>query len=500
MFTVCPKCALTLVVTAADLRVAQGYVRCGRCSSVFNALARLTEERHGAGEEPAAPPAASDSAATSTPSAGAGSSATTESAAARSPDASLPSPQAGAGDEAIPEDALEFNPAITDAAAVFVERAPDPQWTAATGDFRAMLAARGDPPPEPASTDTQVDVEIDAAFLAAMLSAEPSAPVREAPRADPAPEPPAQPPRTAPPATPAPQARSAAAPNRSAAARVARHAAPHTRPSVEAAVRPPAAARTHEPSSGSPETAPASSSAEAAAPGTTAAARRTTATHRAAARPAREKPPAQSAQLESDEADDSANLTAVPRAVAGSEGALAGIRARLSPHTWSIGAAVALVLLVGQIINHYRDDLAAGTRLGRPLTALYGFFGVKLTPRWDLHAYDVRQLGAAVDPAGDGLITVRASIKNAAQHPQPLPLLRVTLQDRFGNRIAARDVAPRSYLPRTMPASSFLSGGQRIDAEMGFVDPGANAVGFEIDACLPTSGGGVTCANDDGAR
>src|ERR1700704_2174150 len=45
MFTVCPKCALTLVVTAADLRVAQGYVRCGRCSNVFNALARLSEDR-----------------------------------------------------------------------------------------------------------------------------------------------------------------------------------------------------------------------------------------------------------------------------------------------------------------------------------------------------------------------------------------------------------------------------------------------------------------------
>src|SRR5207237_10199631 len=45
MFTVCPKCALTLVVTAEDLRVAQAYVRSGRCSSVFNALARLTPER-----------------------------------------------------------------------------------------------------------------------------------------------------------------------------------------------------------------------------------------------------------------------------------------------------------------------------------------------------------------------------------------------------------------------------------------------------------------------
>src|SRR5581483_7995374 len=46
MYTVCPKCALTLTVTAADLRVAQGYVRCGRCSNVFNALARLSEDRN----------------------------------------------------------------------------------------------------------------------------------------------------------------------------------------------------------------------------------------------------------------------------------------------------------------------------------------------------------------------------------------------------------------------------------------------------------------------
>ena len=59
MFTVCPKCALTLVVTTEDLRVAQGYVRCGRCSSVFNALARLTEDRatseESLGPAPAAP-------------------------------------------------------------------------------------------------------------------------------------------------------------------------------------------------------------------------------------------------------------------------------------------------------------------------------------------------------------------------------------------------------------------------------------------------------------
>src|SRR5687767_7883766 len=44
MFTVCPKCSLTLAVTAADLKVAQGFVRCGRCSNVFNAIEGLSEQ------------------------------------------------------------------------------------------------------------------------------------------------------------------------------------------------------------------------------------------------------------------------------------------------------------------------------------------------------------------------------------------------------------------------------------------------------------------------
>jgi hypothetical protein len=167
---------------------------------------------------------------------------------------------------------------------------------------------------------------------------------------------------------------------------------------------------------------------------------------------------------------------------------------------WGASAVLALLILAAQIVNHYRDEIAATPRFGRTLTAFYASLGVPLVPRWDLRAYEVRQLGASADSAGSGLITVRASIKNAGRQPQPLPLLRVTLQDRFCNRIAARDVAPRFYVPRSIPESSYLAGGQRIDAEMGFVDPGANAVGFEIDACLPASGGGITCANDLATR
>jgi predicted Zn finger-like uncharacterized protein len=44
MFATCPACRSNLGVTAADLRIGQGYVRCGRCSRVFNALLTLAED------------------------------------------------------------------------------------------------------------------------------------------------------------------------------------------------------------------------------------------------------------------------------------------------------------------------------------------------------------------------------------------------------------------------------------------------------------------------
>jgi predicted Zn finger-like uncharacterized protein len=457
MFTVCPKCALTLVVTAEDLRVAQGYVRCGRCSSVFNALARLTEERGApeAAAPPAPPPAAQTPAAPARP--------------------QRPGLAPSALDEdAISEDALEFDPAKTDVSSVFVEPPPNPQWTAATGTFKAMLAANemahpeeaapvethGTDAPEepapPADPDGDVDVELDPELLASILQAD--ATPRAAPESAPAA-----------PVTQSPPA-AAAAPRTETASRAvpARPRPPPPAPPPPAPpARAPAVAR-----GGAPPPPPTSPSPPHLPPRQAQA------------------PPSVPAGLEAPTSFLGRRRTA---AAAGDE----SWQARLG---WPAAATLALLLLLGQIVNHHRDELAANARFNRPLTALYASLGVHLLPRWDLHAYDVRQLGASVEAGGSGLITVRASIKNSAPQPQPLPLLRVTLQDRFGNRIAARDVGPPSYLARPAPAPTFLSAGERIDAEMGFVDPGANAVGFEIDACLPTSGGEVTCAGDAAPR
>src|SRR5205807_1313083 len=50
-------------------------------------------------------------------------------------------PPAVSDEDAIPDDALEFDPATTDASSVFVEPPPSPEWSAATGTFKAMMAA-----------------------------------------------------------------------------------------------------------------------------------------------------------------------------------------------------------------------------------------------------------------------------------------------------------------------------------------------------------------------
>lgn len=314
MFTVCPKCGLTLAITVRDLRAAQGHVRCGRCQNVFNALDSLSEE-HPHAPPPEGPPGAPVPEPHGQPP-------SVCSAPAAQSLESAPSRETSEGGEIV----LEFEPAEE------AEPAPEEPLPEA-------------PPPEPPKP--------------LPAASQPLEPLPEALRPDP--------------------------------------------------VEP-------------------------------------------------DRP----------EADFEREREPPPRASA----------------LWTVGTVLLTVLLALQIVNHYRDTLATFADLSRPLRSAYGALGIELTPAWDVHAYEARQLGATVSGTNPSEITVRASIANLAQRAQPLPLLRVTLQDRFGRSIAARDVPPRDYLP-SVPSPPLLAAGGRVDARVVLVSPGQRAVGFVIDACLP---------------
>ncbi len=160
---------------------------------------------------------------------------------------------------------------------------------------------------------------------------------------------------------------------------------------------------------------------------------------------------------------------------------------------WLGAAVVSALLLVVQVVHQNREWLAHGP-FGAGMRALYGAMGAPLTVPATLSAYQLRQWGVTGDPDANGTLKVRASILNTAAQLQPYPLLRVTLADRFGKGIGARDFEPSEYVGK--PTARLLAPGERVDATLQILDPGKNAEGFEIDVCLRSADHRITCAND----
>ena len=57
-------------------------------------------------------------------------------------------------------------------------------------------------------------------------------------------------------------------------------------------------------------------------------------------------------------------------------------------------------------------------------------------------------------PRTPGTLRVRASIKNLADFAQPYPLLKLVLEDRWGEQVRAREFEPAEYLDPTYRARS----------------------------------------------
>jgi predicted Zn finger-like uncharacterized protein len=383
MFTVCPKCMLTLAVTANDLRMGQGYVRCGRCANVFNALLTLSEEptpEHATAESPA--PAAADPATNSqivaalreggaSETAASGAEAHTQVEPVDGPETLLPTEQSSDG-------SIETESNFADG----------------TGTFETIvLEGEAITQIEEYVPEASVDSEIAALTHRLGIASQ---------------EPLASPPASGP----------------SAAATAAEDGA----------------------------------DADAAEP----------------------------------EALEAAEFERSPLPGSG------WMPRQRWP--WLAASGLLALLLALQMVHHWRDALAASPPLSGPLTRAYAALGMPLDPHWDLGAYEVRQQGASADPSDTQLIRVRLSLANHAPRAQPLPLLRLTLLDRYGKRVAASDLAPEQYWPGGTPPRAFLGHDERVDSEVTVRDPSAASASFELDVCLRSAGGSLHCAGDTDSK
>ena len=383
MFTVCPKCTLTLAVTAGDLRAGQGYVRCGRCANVFNALIGLSEES----DAPAKTSIESASGTASRP-------------ILTMPDATddSPSPPPTAPIAPTPSAA---KPAPAPALRL-IESPPRPlptpmpadaaekTWNAgeyhATGNYQTIVL-EGDTFLQTEEMIPEEALDNEIADVSRRISA-----------------------------------------------------------------------------------------AHAAAQGVG-----TVGTHAVieiTSDDFRLEPPLQASVSAVEQ------LRHAPRA-----------RARAS---WPlrITAVLLVVLLITQALMHWRDDLATRSGWYEPMSRVADVLGQPLRPNWNLGGYDVRQLGAAADNVDSHALRVRLSLANTGTQRLGMPLLRLTLLDRYGKALSRSDLAPLQYLPASLRGQQFLLREQRIDTEVRVLDPSQQASSFELDVCVPATGGTLRCASD----
>jgi hypothetical protein len=158
-------------------------------------------------------------------------------------------------------------------------------------------------------------------------------------------------------------------------------------------------------------------------------------------------------------------------------------RRKPSPLMWKIALVPIALLLVLQIVHHERAQLARNPNLGPWLRNLYASLGMPIDPAWELTAYDLQQRGVMADPASPGTLTVRAMITNRAAFPQPYPLLKLVLEDRWGSAVRAREFRPEEYAPNK-GAPGLLAPNQKTEAQITIADPGPQAEGFRFDLCL----------------
>jgi len=491
LFTVCPKCTLTLVVTTVDLRAGQGYVRCGRCANVFNALIALREGDPNTHKLPPSKPPAE-------PAMGAGVAFEPEAAAVPEPElAPEPEPEAEPEPVLVPEpefipesqpepepepeidqpapaeielnldvpasdeQSMEFDDTATDVSEIFISPSHAEHDTT-SGNYEAVVLAEEPQPEPPVFSEPEAEIEVPshtdtvAPGEWSLLDDEPPADSESVIEESP----------------------------------FAQEQEPEQEPEQQFEPEPEPEA-TQEAPVGDPTWVQAMfEEAEAQAMHSR------TAEHQTLETPVE------------DSASDDVEEPAVVRAARDVKGVsatsgdtileplLEETPAYRPPWQYSAGIAALLLVLLLQVLHHYRQALVLSPSFGPLATTVYGWFGIAVTPRWDLNAYSVKQLGAEAEGGEGTRLRVRLSVQNDSDRVQPLPLLRLTLQDRYGNAVATRDLEPREYLPPRAAGQRLLEPDQRIDAELHVIDPGKAAIGFEIDACLRSDAGNIGCAND----
>ncbi len=150
---------------------------------------------------------------------------------------------------------------------------------------------------------------------------------------------------------------------------------------------------------------------------------------------------------------------------------------------WGLGSLVMLVLLAGQFIYFYRNELATIPAWRPVLVDICLYAGCELRPLRDISKIELLQTSIAPHPQLENALRLRATLVNRAAFRQAYPWMEVTLTGNAGQVIARRAFAPIQY--SETPLEAVLTPNVVATALLDVTNPEGKAVGYEIRLVTP---------------
>lgn len=154
-------------------------------------------------------------------------------------------------------------------------------------------------------------------------------------------------------------------------------------------------------------------------------------------------------------------------------------RSLVATALWSTSAVVLAAVLLAQFAYFYRHELAQLPGMRPRLADACRAVGCEIASLTDKTLPELLQTSIAPHPRYTNALRIRASLVNRTQHPQPLPLLQISLTDSDGKILARRAFAPRDYLDPGTPATP-LGPHVVVQAMLDVTNPENKAAGYEV--------------------
>lgn len=156
---------------------------------------------------------------------------------------------------------------------------------------------------------------------------------------------------------------------------------------------------------------------------------------------------------------------------------------RVSSLLWGFGSLALLMLLAGQFVYFYRNELATVPAWRPYLVDICLYTGCQLQPLRDISKIELLQTSIAPHPRYENALRLRATLVNRAAFRQAYPWMEVSLTSNAGIVIARRTFSPIQY--SESPLEGALTPNVVATALLDVTNPDGMAVGYEIRLVTP---------------